>query len=62
MRNRVISYSLRGFEAFLKVLMIIIIRFGENVLGAKGQYISILGVGGEVHGSPYISWFIVPDF
>ena len=34
MRSRVISYSLTGFEVFLKVPVIIIIRFGENnVLG-----------------------------
>ena len=34
MGNRVISYSLRGIEAFLHVPMIIIIKFGEtNVLG-----------------------------
>ena len=34
MGNRVISYSLRGFGVFLKVPLIIIIRFGENkVLG-----------------------------
>ena len=32
--NRVISYSLRVIELFLKVPVIIIIRFGENnVLG-----------------------------
>ena len=30
MWNRVISYSLRKFEMFLKVLVIIIMRFGEN--------------------------------
>ena len=30
MRNRVISFSLRVFEVFLKVRMIIITRFGEN--------------------------------
>ena len=40
MGNRVISNSLRGFEMFLKVPVIIIIRFGENnVLGTI--YISI---------------------
>ena len=30
MRNRVISYSFRGFEVFLEVPVIIIIRFSEN--------------------------------
>ena len=30
MTNRVISYSLRGIEAFLKLPVIIIIKFGEN--------------------------------
>ena len=33
MVNRVISYSFRGFQVFLKVPGIIIMRFGENVLG-----------------------------
>ena len=34
MENRVISYGFRGFLVFLKVAVIIIIRFGENnVLG-----------------------------
>ena len=32
MENRDISYSLRGFEVFLKIAVIIIIRFGENNL------------------------------
>ena len=34
MGNRVISYWLKGFEVFLKIPVIIILRFGENnVLG-----------------------------
>ena len=47
MGNRVILYSLRGFEVFLKVPEIIIIRFGENnELGTIYiSYILILGVG-----------------
>ena len=41
MRNKVISYSLRGFDVFLKVPMIIIFRIVENnVLGAN-IYINI---------------------
>ena len=50
----VISYSLMGFEAFLKVPVIIIIRFGENVFGPifVYQHVSILSV---FHGLPYIS-------
>ena len=45
MRNRVISYSFRQFEVFLKVHMIIIIRFGQNVLGPIWIYIYIRVVG-----------------
>ena len=61
MRNRVISYSLREFEVFLKVPMIIIIVFhGNNVfMDNKYRYISISGVCGGVHGSSYISRCIV---
>ena len=45
MGNRVISYSLRGFEVFLKVPVIIIIEFCENnVLGTI--YIDIYQFGG----------------
>ena len=47
MGNRVISYNLRGFEVFLKVPVIIIIRFGEN--NVLGTIMSIWGVDGEVH-------------
>ena len=61
MGNRVISYSLRGFEVFLKVPVIIIIRFGENVLGTI--YIDIYQFGGggagEVHCPPHIVLFII---
>ena len=60
MGNRVISYSLRGFEVFLKVPVIIIIRFGENnVLGTI--YIDIYKFGGgrgEVHGPPHIVFLL----
>ena len=56
MRNNVISYSLKGFDVFLKVPVIIIIRFGEKVFGTI--YINF-GGGWVVHRSPYISWFII---
>ena len=56
MGDRVISYSLRGFEVFLKVPVIIIIRFAEiNVLGTI--YIDIylhFGTGWGIHGLPDI--------
>ena len=53
MGNRVISNSLRGFQVFLKVPVIIIIRFGENnVLGTI--YIH-LRVGGEGYMIVYYS-------
>ena len=40
-RNEVISYSFRGFDAFLNVPEIIIVKFGENI--ALGQiYIDII--------------------
>ena len=61
MGNRVISYSLRGFDVVLKVPVIIIIRFGEkNVLGTI--YIDIYQFGGwvgEVHSPPHIILFII---
>ena len=47
--NKVISYSLRGIEVFLKVPVIIIIRFGENnTLGIIYIYI-LLNVPFRVH-------------
>ena len=49
MGNRVISYSLRGFEVFLKVPMIIIMRFGENNVLANME-----GFAKALHGLPYI--------
>ena len=59
MWNIVISYSLR---CFLKVSVIIIMRFGENnVLGPK--YINIYEFGGrfgrDLHIPPYIFLFII---
>ena len=58
MRNRVISYSLRGFEVFLKVSVIIIIRFGKNnVLGTI--YINFGGGRRGEYGSPFIFLFII---
>ena len=61
MGNRVISYSLREIEVFLKVPVIIIIRFGENnVLGTI--YIDIyqfLEWAEEEHGPPHIFLFII---
>ena len=47
MGNRVISNSFRGIEIFLNVLVIIIIRFGENnVRNNIYLYILISCVGG----------------
>ena len=59
MGNRVISNSLRGFEEFLKVPMIIIIRFGENyVLGTI--YIDIHQfLGWAEEGTWFTSHFLV---
>ena len=59
----VLSYSLRGFEVFLKVPAIIIMRFCENnVLGT--MYIDIINFGGGrggyiVRGSHDIFLFII---
>ena len=53
----VISYSLRGFEAFLNVHASIYMRFGENnVLGTIYIYIYQFqgGSWGRLYGSPYI--------
>ena len=53
MGNRVISYSLRGIEMFLKVPVIIIIKFGENnVLGTI--YINFRGERTGLNSSPHI--------
>ena len=56
MVNRVNSYSLRGIEMFLKVPVIIIIRFGENnLLGTI--YVDIYQFqrwARGLHGSPYV--------
>ena len=60
MRNSVISLSLRGFEVFLKVPVIIIMRFGgNNVFGTI--HINFEGFADYMvsklhgsHGSPYI--------
>ena len=58
MGNRAISYSLRGFEIFLKVPTIIIMRFGEN--NVRDNICQLWGwADAGVHGSPYISRFIV---
>ena len=47
----VISYSLRGFEVFLKEPVIIIMRFGENnVLGTIYIYIYHFRRGGSQGG------------
>ena len=58
-----ISYSLRGIEVFLKVPVIIIIRFGENnVLGTVyiiSIYINFRCWGWVVNGSPDIVLFII---
>ena len=60
MGNRVISYSLRGFEVFLKVPVIMIIRFGENnVLGTIYMNFGGEGGAGEVHCPPHIVLFII---
>ena len=53
----VISYSLRRIDVFLKIPMIIIIRYGENnVLGTI--YIDFRCRQGWVHGLPDIVLFI----
>ena len=63
MGNRVISYSLRGFEMFLKLQVIIIFRFGENnVLGTICIHTYIYQFRGWaifVHGLPHIVLFII---
>ena len=60
MGNRVISYSLRGFEVFLRVPVIIIIRFGEkNALGTIYIDIYKFRWGGEVYCPPHIVLFII---
>ena len=60
MGNRVISYNFSGFEVFLKLPVIFLIRFCENavvwkICKDKYQYISIPGVGGGMHGLLHIS-------
>ena len=55
----IISYSLRGIVVFLKVPVIIIIRFGENVLGTI--YINFREGKGGVHVSPGIVLFIIHE-
>ena len=56
MGNRVISYSLKGIEVFLKLPVIIIMKFGENnVLGRIHINIHIsVGFDSGLHGSAYI--------
>ena len=55
LRNGVSSYSLSGFDVFLKVPVIIIIRSNENNV-LELIYINFGGwFGGDVHGASYIS-------
>ena len=56
MRNRVISYSFRGFNVFQKVPVVIIMRFGENnvLLEYYIDTYKFWGLNGGLHASPYI--------